>query len=951
MRRAALLAAAVAAIVVVACRDLTAPDAAPRPVAATPAQALLPAAMPVVVAPDDLHGWSFGTRATPSLGARACTDGALCHLVAGPPPTPLGTGSAELRSAPGHPATLALHPLAGTRLADLTALGFALRREPARRRDDASVTLSLSVDYDLTGARAGEMDRLTFVVPPEDGIPGAPAAWRPVDARAGLWWGAREHVHIGRREVRNPCREESPCRWAALLHHFPALGLRDSVGALVLRAAGGAAVQVDSVVIGTGARTTTYDFELALPVVEHPATESLTVFRDVGVLGTPAETDTTLAYGSAVAYDFQPPADGRTLSVTLDGVAVAPSGSMVMTRRHVLAAFAMRDLRLRPDDQPLLAAMQAVLQAGDPVPAFQALLDFLGRSYAEVGEDETAERLARAGAAAFDPVRDSSALRRVDEALGGHIFEINSPLAPMPSARGAMRVAPAPRISARSMASEPVAEIAGNGTADPTAIYYVNGIGNSYADAAASEARLGFLLRRDVWRFRDPVDVVIRMMYNRNDAAQNPRPGRLACLQAAVSNGLFSALPQYLACRSIGLLTPVTSILADAQEAASLMSGKPAPIGAPVMADIRTLFDSISASHRAGRNVVIMPHSEGNLITERALGQYAADSSYRPNGRPRCIAVAPMASPTVHYGPLPARYVAPVQLAGDVVLLTPRVVGGAETFPSIDNALNDRLTREREANTGTSSLRYLRQLLDGVKIHGMDSYLAPDGGQYQVESAAEQAYQACAASWFTFMGPADAASPWQYTMLLGTSAQYDVTPFNGAGDTIVGRRVTWRADGGMTSITPTGRVTAIAVGGPGFIAARMGAAEATFNISTWSEPPVIDAVSCTQTSRQVVDGGIITTWATSVDARPSDPLAPITTYRLQLEITRRWSNADQYSAVYFDHPNGSTGTTTSIVSESWLHDGTPEPGQWLPTGRCIGSVTDIYLKSATRTSP
>jgi hypothetical protein len=942
MRRIACLAAALAANVVVACHDLTAPDAA-RPTSARSAAALTgPSPAAIVVAPDDLHGWSFGAHPD----GRACSDGARCRFVTGPTTPPLGTGSVELASVRGRPAVLAFHALAGARLDRLTTLALAVRSasSPAKQpaSDDAQVTLELTVDYDLTQRGGDHMGRLVFAVPSEPRRTAAPA-WRRVDARSGLWWGTEEEVRVGRRDVRNPCVERAPCSFTRLLRHFPDLGIRDGTGLLLLRARGGAVVNVDSVVIGLAGVTTTYDFEAVAPVVAHPLVESLTVFRDYRVIGAPMEHDSTYQYGTDVPYGFQAPAGGGTLLVTLDGQDVAASGTIRMTQRHVLAAWLQRDVALRAVDLPLRDALRAVIAAGDPVPAYQALLDLLARSYVEVGEAETDDRFARARIAAFDLVRDAASLRRVDDALGGHLFTLDTPASPATVA--AARSAP---LTSRMLTPTPA--LAGNGTADPTAIFYVNGIGNSFADAARSKAHLGYLLRRDVRRFRDPQDVVMRLMYNRNDAAVNPPRGRLACLGEAAAASVLDALPSYLGCRALSILVPVTSMIEDLREAVGLLNGRPAPPSAPVLQDIALFADSLRSYREAGRNVIVMPHSEGNLIAQRALERLVTDGTWSPNGRSGCMAVVPMASPTVHYGPIPDRYARPVQLAGDAILRLPAVAGGAVNFPASGNALDDSLATRRASSSSTEQLRFLRELLDGVTIHGMDSYLAVEGGRSLVETAAEEAYQACATAYLTVQGPVDPGSPWQYTMLLGTSAQYGATAFNGVADTVSGTPVRWTSDGAMTSISADGRVTAIAIGGIGSISAQVGLASNTLWIATWSQPPVIDAVTCTRTSKVVENGAITTTWSSTIDARPSDAHAPLASYVFKLELTRRWSNTDQLSADLFQRPSGNNATTTNVLAESWLGNGLPDGGQWVPTGRCIGRVTDIYGKSTERYS-
>jgi hypothetical protein len=73
------------------------------------------------VTPSNMNGWSFFTEgSSPTAGT----------LVAGPPGAPIGSGSARLPvSALTQGQSLGTGAYAGTRLADITALGYSSHRE------------------------------------------------------------------------------------------------------------------------------------------------------------------------------------------------------------------------------------------------------------------------------------------------------------------------------------------------------------------------------------------------------------------------------------------------------------------------------------------------------------------------------------------------------------------------------------------------------------------------------------------------------------------------------------------------------------------------------------------------------------------------------------------------------------------------------------------------------
>ena len=84
-------AAAVAIVLlVIACRDLTAPDSSLNH--AGSGKSLLNPSGTVVVYPDSMRGWVFYNDQTDAV----CPAGSACRMVDGPATPPLGSGSAEL---------------------------------------------------------------------------------------------------------------------------------------------------------------------------------------------------------------------------------------------------------------------------------------------------------------------------------------------------------------------------------------------------------------------------------------------------------------------------------------------------------------------------------------------------------------------------------------------------------------------------------------------------------------------------------------------------------------------------------------------------------------------------------------------------------------------------------------------------------------------------------------
>lgn len=141
-----------------ACRDFSAPirDLVRPP--DSPSYSLNPAGR-VVVSPDSMRGWVFYD----DQRGIACSDAAICNLVAGPTGQPSGTGSAELAV----PTTvdgkaLIIADYKGVRLDQVTALRYSTYRQSVDNGNNLAIALQLNADYDLADASTGYQGRLVF---------------------------------------------------------------------------------------------------------------------------------------------------------------------------------------------------------------------------------------------------------------------------------------------------------------------------------------------------------------------------------------------------------------------------------------------------------------------------------------------------------------------------------------------------------------------------------------------------------------------------------------------------------------------------------------------------------------------------------------------------------------------------------------------------------------------
>ena len=252
-------------LLIVACRDITAPQTLQRHNAA--AKSLLNPSGVVVVYPDSMRGWAFYNDQT---GA-ACPTGTACRMVQGPETPPLGAGSAELYdSLSTDGKALILADYAGTRFDQITELHYSTYRQSVNVGNNLAISLQFNVDYDLNDAATGYQGRLVYE--PYVGIGGnvPQNTWQTWDAKAGKWWGTKATVTRNGASVANPCVQATPCTWAAVLTAFPNVGVHSLYGAVVLKAGSGwpgFRGNVDHLSIGISGVTTAFDFELAAPTL------------------------------------------------------------------------------------------------------------------------------------------------------------------------------------------------------------------------------------------------------------------------------------------------------------------------------------------------------------------------------------------------------------------------------------------------------------------------------------------------------------------------------------------------------------------------------------------------------------------------------------------------------------------------------------------------------------
>lgn len=217
------------------------------------------AAGTTVVTPTNMQDWAFIQEIANGSGS----------MVLGPETPPLGTGSAELRVDSTGREILLNNNFAGTKLSDITTLGYSTYRQTGS--DPLAISLQLDIDTNSTDAITTWQGRLVYepyfthtVIADEW------QTWNTLDdSLTGNWW-------FSGTPGNTVCPQSNPCTWTEVKTAFPDAAIRvnnlsDTAGFINFKAGGPWAPSfvgnVDAFTIGVNNSLTTYDFELNEPVV------------------------------------------------------------------------------------------------------------------------------------------------------------------------------------------------------------------------------------------------------------------------------------------------------------------------------------------------------------------------------------------------------------------------------------------------------------------------------------------------------------------------------------------------------------------------------------------------------------------------------------------------------------------------------------------------------------
>lgn len=386
------------------------------------------------------------------------------------------------------------------------------------------------------------------------------------------------------------------------------------------------------------ARQHTSPPRLVLTVTSNP---KLLTIKGEGVTGSPAGGTTTHTRGSQVTYSFGLQSGYDSLLVLVDDVPVAASGTVVMDTSHVLLVAAHRVVTPLAGTATLVTEAHALLTAPDKPAQFQAFIDHV-MTYAATTDNATAaDALLRVQALAFNPTTDSAALRNLYGALGNHQYHIAGPdpLAPLPDG------------------------------IESVGYLYVNGINTLETDLAGPIAILRALIKA-LPTYDTSYDYV-GFQYNRTHLAQiaiaptSTEYKLLRCQQIATERSYAQPDTWYLGqfWRCLATIGVSSADLVEAfRQLYDLYWNSPL-----LEEDADSVAEHIQAFRHAGRHVIAIGHSQGNMMIQQGIRAMELAGQYKIHSDSLGIAALALAAPSSANWPLDAYHMSVINVQGDFV--------------------------------------------------------------------------------------------------------------------------------------------------------------------------------------------------------------------------------------------------------------------------------------------
>ncbi len=479
--------------------------------------------------------------------------------------------------------------------------------------------------------------------------------------------------------------------------------------------------------------------------------------------------------GQLISYHLELEIGFENPYVDLDGAPAPISGTLEVTSDRRITATA--DAVLVPTDREASLALnlRALIEAADPVQAYQQLLVQLESAVEESGWEAALRAHNIASALAIDPVRDAE---KYHEAL----VRIGDSLADAPGSHAG---------------AAPVAQP--QGANDGVDFRYVNGIWVSDKEASLALPVLqSHILNTS--GYADRLAYPLKIEYN--PSQKNADASLMAAWLCLNGLAIQYSVRIVSAARRVGdcvNLVPYVGHSTDLSEAA-LQIANLSLGGIPSVADYfaSELADTLDSIVSRGQRVVLIAHSQGNLMAAEAFSILRS----RKSAATECIGLVSIAPPQ-RVLPLASGSVSSLIIddrnAVDVLLSVSRALtAGTSLFgvPGVANAISV------EYNNAVSSSGFLTRFFlgafspffVGTRLHGIvDSYIGSPGSARETIRAAvvEQVNRVKASCPLRPVAVASVEVSGPTELTVGGSAQLTAVARDGAGQVIPGVAFSW----------------------------------------------------------------------------------------------------------------------------------------------------------------
>lgn len=408
-----------------------------------------------------------------------------------------------------------------------------------------------------------------------------------------------------------------------------------------------------------------------------------------GVGGYPAQNITTS--GAPVAYSYNPAPGYKNVVVEVDRVLSPPSGIISTTRDTVyLGAVAERSLVVTHSSNAVVGEITGVLNAPSPqgiLSAYSSHIASFAKLYASIGAVSAREAI-RTGYRQVMSATNSTIVVRMHQALSGKLFGSNG-----------------------LVGTNSLLESSNPGIS----VIYVPGILFTEDAGALVVVELTDIISKlGLSGIAEPF-----YFYN---ASSWSNPDRDKNCKLKLYN--TESLGSYADCYAEAL---TGDFVESSRQIANIVTDFPHE----AVAEAKVLAEIIKNERRRGRCVVLVAHSQGNLMVREALKVLG--------GKETCIEVLSLAAPLgrnswIGSGVEPHGFVVGGFVARDIILAL-----GSNDFPLLMTDLavkaDERATYWRELRRESPlSLFTILEILESVKLHYMTSYLAGDKSREKIAS-------------------------------------------------------------------------------------------------------------------------------------------------------------------------------------------------------------------------